>query len=318
MRVLRISFLSGFVLELAASLSVALVAVAVGLRLLNGQLDLSVGLFVLLLAPEAFLPLRNVGAGFHAATEGMEAAESAFEILAAATGALDEPAREAMPGSSGERAQACDRPLVFESVTVRYGAHPAVEDFSAAIAPGEVTVLSGPSGSGKSTLLAAALGFVPFDGSITVAGSASAEGRRAGIAWGGQTPGLVAGTVASNVALGAPEPDAGLVEESLRQAVADDVSPSTPLGVGGAGLSGGQAQRVAVARALYRLRASGCGVLMLDEPTSALDRATEARLIESLRAIAHSGVAVLVVSHRDALIDAADRVIRWGAAVHVQ
>jgi ATP-binding cassette subfamily C protein CydD len=313
MRVLRMSFLSGFVLELSASLSVALVAVAVGLRLLNGQLELSVGLFVLLLAPEAFLPLRNVGAGFHAATEGIEAAESAFEIVEAADRLGDDAAHQKLVA-----ARAGGEPLVFDRVTVRYGTRAAVEDFSAVVAPGELTVLSAPSGSGKSTLLAAALGFVPFEGAVTVAGRADAEGRRRAIAWAGQTPGLIAGTVASNVALGAIEPDAALVEEALAQAVAGEVSPSTLLGVGGSGLSGGQAQRVAVARALYRLRASGCGVLMLDEPTSALDEATEARLIASLRTIARSGAAVLVVSHRDAVLEAADRVVDWGAAVRVR
>ena len=312
MRVLRMSFLSGFVLELAASLSVALVAVAVGLRLLNGQLELSVGLFVLLLAPEVFLPLRNVGAGFHAATEGIEAAESAFEIVEAADRLGDEAAQQELVA-----ARVGGEPLVFDRVTVRYGTRAAVQDFSAVVAPGELTVLSAPSGSGKSTLLAAALGFVPFEGAISVAGRGDAEGRRRAIAWAGQTPGLIAGTVASNVALGAIEPDAALVAQALAQAVAGDVSPSTLLGVGGSGLSGGQAQRVAVARALYRLRASGCGVLMLDEPTSALDEATEARLIASLRAVARGGAAVLVVSHRDAVLEAADRVAEWGAAVRV-
>jgi len=127
----------------------------------------------------------------------------------------------------------------------------------------------------------------------------------------------VAGTVASNVALGVLEPDARLVAECLHLAVADDVAPTAPVGVGGAGLSGGQSQRVAIARALYRLKSTGGAALLLDEPTSALDHATERRLIDSLRGVAATGVVVLVVSHRDAVVEAADQLIRLEAPVHV-
>jgi ATP-binding cassette subfamily C protein CydD len=304
MKVLRMSFLSGFVLELAASLSVALVAVAIGLRLLNGQLDLSVGLFVLLLAPEAFLPLRNVGAAYHAATEGMEAAQSAFEILDADRATVVPPASATGSGrGSGPVA------LTFDDVTIEYEGRPAAEHFSAAVAPGELTVLSAPSGTGKSSLVAAALGFVPFAGRIASGRPADATARRAAIAWAGQRPGLIAGTIASNVALGATDPDADLVAASLRLAAAPELDPETALGVGGSGLSGGQAQRVAVARALYRMRAKDCPVLVLDEPTSALDGATEARLIELLRGVAAEGRTVLVVSHRAAVVAAADTVL---------
>ncbi|WP_223690401.1 thiol reductant ABC exporter subunit CydD [Leifsonia poae] len=320
MKVLRMSFLSGFVLELAASLSVAVVAVAIGLRLLNGQLDLSVGLFVLLLAPEAFLPLRNVGAAYHAATEGIAAAHSAFETLEAerseaaptsaatsATAASSVSSVSSVPASNILRRG--EGVLVFDRVTIDYRGRTVVREFSATVAAGVLTVLSAPSGAGKSSLVGAALGFVPFEGRVSVADAAGAEARRASIAWAGQHSGLLAGSVSGNVALGSTEPDALLVAESLRLAAVDDVPPSTVLGVGGAGLSGGQAQRVAVARALYRMRAEHCPLLVLDEPTSALDDASEARLVGHLREIAAGGVAVLVISHRDAVVAAADTLL---------
>lgn len=316
MKVLRMSFLSGFVLELAASLSVALVAVAIGLRLLNGQLDLSVGLFVLLLAPEAFLPLRNVGASFHAATEGIEAAQAAFAVL-------DED--RAVGGAAADAASSSGRPgLVFDGVTISYDDREVVTGFSANIPPGTLAVLTAPSGSGKSSLLAAVLGFVPFTGTISAGGAVDVAGRRDAVAWAAQTPGLIAGTIASNVALGSAHPEPALVAEALRLAAADELAPETALGVGGAGLSGGQAQRVAVARALYRLRASGGfissggTVLLLDEPTSALDEAAEARLLGTLRRISDDGVAVLVVSHREQVADAADVVLRMEAGSRVE
>lgn len=299
MKVLRMSFLSGFVLELAASLSVALIAVAIGLRLLGGSLDLSVGLFVLLLAPEAFLPLRNVGAAYHAATEGMAAAADAFEVLDAAAGVpSDEPV--ATVDASG---------LVFSDVSVQYDGRDAVSGFAAEVPPGTLAVLSAPSGAGKSSLVAAALGFVAHSGRIAAGGRQDAAGRRAAIAWAGQRPGLLAGTIAENVALGEPEPSAPAIEEALRAAAAGELSPGLVVGAGGTGLSGGQAQRVAVARALYRLRARSGSVLILDEPTSALDAATEEELLASLRRIADSGVAVLVVSHREAVVAAADMIL---------
>jgi ATP-binding cassette subfamily C protein CydD len=303
MKVLRLSFLSGFVLELAASLSVALVAVTIGLRLVGGTLDLSVGLFVLLLAPEAFLPLRNVGASYHAAAEGIEAADRAFTVLEAA---------EATPVAEVSRASLPVTGLVFEDVTVTYEDRLAVGPFSAVVQPGEFVVLAGPSGAGKSSLLAAVLGFAPYSGRIGAGGRSDVPGRVEAVAWAGQRPGLLAGTIAENVALGAAEPDVALVRRSLCDAAAAELDHELPLGPGGAGLSGGQAQRVAVARALYRLRADGCPVLLLDEPTSALDADAEARLVASLRRVADEGAAVLVVSHRDAVVAAADRVLRVG------
>ncbi|WP_348787773.1 thiol reductant ABC exporter subunit CydD [Leifsonia sp. NPDC080035] len=309
LKVLRMSFLSGFVLELAASLSVALIAVAIGLRLLGGSLDLSVGLFVLLLAPEAFLPLRNVGASYHAATEGIEAASNAFAVL--------DEAREAAAVASV--ATPADEPgLRFDAVTVERDGVAVAGPFSARVAPGTLAVLRGPSGSGKSSLFAAALGFAAVDGVIAAGDREDAEGRRDAIAWAGQRPGLMQGTVAENVALGEERPDPALVSRALAEAAIPELDPALELGAGGTGLSGGQAQRVAVARALYRLHARGCRVLLLDEPTSALDAVTESALLTSLRRIADAGTAVLVVSHRDAVVAAADSVLDTEVTVDVR
>lgn len=303
MRVLRMSFLSGFVLELAASLSVAVIAVTIGLRLLGGSLDLSVGLFVLLLAPEAFLPLRNVGASYHAAAEGIEAASNAFEVIQAAEAvAAVVPRADAVAGTG----------LVLEDVRIGYDGRTVVDGFSAAVPPGTLAVLRAPSGAGKSSLVSAVLGFTAFEGRIHVGGRTDAAGRREAIAWAGQRPGLLAGTIASNVSLGdeGEEPARDVrVADALRDAAAAELDPALELGPGGSGLSGGQAQRVAVARALYRLRSHPCPVLVLDEPTSALDAETEARLLREVRRAADDGAAVLVVSHRPAVAEAADVVL---------
>lgn len=314
MKVLRVSFLSSFALELAASLSVAIVAVSVGLRLVDGSMLLPAGLFVLLLAPEAFLPIRQVGANFHAAAEGVAAADEAFAILDEARARRGGSGQAAVPAAGSARAPEGSGPgLVVDALSVSYGDAVAVRDFSATFAAGSLTVLSGPSGSGKSTIVAALNGFVPAEGRIVVDGREIASDRsvddRAWLAWAGQKPGLIFGTVAENVALGDAQPDESLVRTALEQAAIADLDPRVELGVGGSGVSGGQAQRVAIARALYRLESRGCRVLVLDEPSSALDHATEARLIGELRRVARSGVAVVVVSHRQAFLTAADEVV---------
>lgn len=318
MRVLRVSFLSGFVLELGASLSVALVAVEVGLRLLSGELALSVGLFVLLLAPEAFLPVRNIGSSFHAATEGIAAAEHAFAILDE-----DRLARErgVAPPEGGLRT---DRTLargtvMIDAVSVDYEGVEGVRELSARFEPGALTVLVGPSGAGKSSLVAALLGFAAFDGDIRIGvGEHPPSDRepRDLVAWADQRPGLAAGTIGQNIALGTDRYDERRVVRALSLAAAEELSPATALGVGGSGLSGGQAQRVAVARAIYRLLERDCPVLVLDEPTSALDDLTEARLISRLSELAAAGRTVVVVSHRAAVIDAADTIVALGELSH--
>ncbi|UXW85383.1 thiol reductant ABC exporter subunit CydD [Microbacterium azadirachtae] len=317
LRVLRYSFLSGFALELLSSLAVAIIAVSVGLRLLDGELTLGVGLFVLLLAPEAFLPLRQVGVQFHAAAEGVAATEDVFEILdaSAAPPAGAHGAMSVATPPSGQPTSLLDTGsgirLVVDGVAVRHGER-RLPEVSFTAEPGTVTLLEGRSGSGKSSLLAALRGAVAYDGSIRVDGAATAD-PSSWLAWAGQRPGLIRGTIAANVALGDPAPDAARVRAALDDAAAADLDPAQELGVQGAGLSGGQAQRVGVARALYRLW-SGARVLVLDEPSSALDAATEERLWRAIRRAADGGATVLLVSHRHSARAIADRVVRIGEA----
>ena len=314
-KVLRVSFLSGFVLELAASLSVALVAVSIGIRLVEGSMGLTAGLFVLLLTPEAYLPLRQVGANYHAAADGVAAAEDVFELL---DDQPDDVARRA-PGPTGSPTVA-DRAeprveadaLVVDRVSVSRGGAVRLTETSFVAETGRVTAVVGPSGAGKSTLLDSVLGLEPCEGRVVWRSSGRAPARHE-IAWSGQSPMLSSGTVAENVALGdAGEPDTEAVVRALDLAGAAGLDPALVLGAGGQGLSGGQAQRVSVARALYRLDRVGARLLLVDEPSSALDRVTEARVVEGLRRIAASGVAVVVVTHRRAVSDAADVVVPIG------
>jgi ATP-binding cassette subfamily C protein CydD len=301
MSVLRVSFLSGFALEFLASISVAIVAVAIGLRLLDGQLDLTIGLFVLLLAPEAYLPLRQVGVQFHAASEGAATTDAIFEVLdAEAPPSVVTPVEASAEGVL----------LAARELEVQRGPH-GIGPIDLTVCAGRIVLLEGPSGAGKSSVLAALLGFVQHTGTVEVAGGGSA---RDAIAWSGQRPGLVEGTVRENVALGAERPDEALAARCLRDAQANGIPLSRELGVGGAGLSGGQAQRLAVARALYRLRSTSARVLVLDEPSSALDAATEARVWATLRAVADEGAGVLLVSHRTSARAIADEVVRMPPA----
>lgn len=301
MKVLRVSFLSGFALEFLASISVAIIAVSIGFRLIDGSMTLGVGLFVLLLAPEAYLPLRQVGVQFHAAAEGVAATSDVFEVLDAADARRTQTPTRVDAATTGV--------LDVRGARVRRGDHdlPTVS-FSAE--PGTVTLLVGPSGAGKSSLLAALLGTADFDGSITWAGrEVTSLSAASWIAWAGQRASLSAGTVAENVALGDAAPDHARVRAALVAACADDLDPDMTLGVQGAGLSGGQAQRVAVARALHRRAAQNLPVLALDEPSAALDAETEAALWATLRAEADAGAVVLLVSHRDSARRIADRVV---------
>ncbi len=304
MTVLRVSFISGFALEFLASLSVALIAVTIGLRLLDGDLTLLIGLFVLLLAPEAYLPIRQVGVQFHAAAEGVAATEEIFEALTAAEG---------MAVTSGASVYRQSDPTIDATgLAVRRGEH-TLPPVDLSVGPGELVLVQGPSGSGKSSVVAAILGFAEHDGEVRVGGEAAPEARRAAIAWAGQQHGLVSGTVAENVALGDPEPDSERVADALRRAQASSLDPGTVVGVAGSGLSGGQAQRVSIARAFYRLDPDRA--LILDEPSSALDRDTEAALWRELRTTANGGTPILLISHRESAREIADRVVRVEATV---
>jgi thiol reductant ABC exporter CydD subunit len=303
MKSLRLAFLSSLVLELLASISVALVAVGVGLRLVDGKLGLETALLVLILAPEAYLPLRQVGAQFHASADGVAASEEVFRVLETPV-----PVR-------GERTDVPDlrvTSLHLHDVTVQYPDRdtPALEGFDLDLWPGEVVALTGPSGAGKSTVLAALLGFVvPARGVIVAGGSAADEFEptawRRQFAWVPQRPGLRTGSIADNVRLGRPRATDDRVRQALDSAGAAELDPATPVGERGQLLSGGQQRRVALARALI----TDAPVLLLDEPTAGLDAEAEAAVIAELRS---TGRSVLMVAHRPALIAAADRVVEVG------
>ena len=310
MAVLRVSFLSGFVLELAASLSVALVAVSIGLRLVDGQLLLATGLFVLLLAPEAFLPIRNVGTQFHAAADGVAAAEEVFEILDAP---VTPDALEAPSAADARPVRGLRGALQLENVSIQRGTDLVLDGFDAVFRPGELSVVSGPSGVGKSSLVAALQGFLPFDGRLSLGGEpVSAADRREWLAWAGQQPGLFGGTVADNVVLGERSVDSAVLARALDWAGAASLDPEIRLDVNGSGLSGGQAQRVAAARAIYRSQVHDCGVVVFDEPSSSLDEHSELALTDGLKRLADQGRVVIVVSHRPAMLVRADQVVRLG------
>ncbi|WP_100813354.1 thiol reductant ABC exporter subunit CydD [Microbacterium lacus] len=318
MRVLRVSFLSGFALEFLASISVAIIAVSIGFRLVDGALPLSIGLFVLLLAPEAYVPLRQVGVQFHAAAEGVAATDDVFAVLDSAKVPVLParvpvlPARVPVPGTLDAETGTLGREtgtLALQGVRVRRGDRmlPAVT-FTAA--PGQIALIEGPSGAGKTSLVAALRGAAEWEGSATLGDTDLRDiSPSTWLAWAGQQPGLIAGTVTDNVTLGDPTPDPARVDRALALAQADGIDASLPLGVRGAGLSGGQAQRVAVARALYRHLAGRAPVIALDEPSSALDAATEAALWRSLRGMADAGATILLVSHRRSAREIADVIV---------
>ncbi|MFF0751149.1 thiol reductant ABC exporter subunit CydD [Streptomyces sp. NPDC004267] len=311
LRTLRIAFLSSFALELFATLSVALVAVTIGMRLVHGEFDLYTGLVILVLAPEAYLPLRQVGTQYHAAAEGLAAADEIFAVLehplpAGGTGAVPASVR-----------------IELDRVTVRHEgrARPSLDAASLTVEPGETVALVGPSGVGKSTLLDVVLGFaVPEAGGTVRVGGADlgtldAEQWRSRIAWVPQRPYLFAGTIADNVRLARPDASDADVRRALGDAGAGDFVAELPdgdrtlLGEDGAGLSAGQRQRLALARAFLADRP----VLLLDEPTAALDGETEAAVVDAVRRLA-VGRTVLLVVHRPALLAVADRVVRLAPA----
>ncbi|BEL07306.1 hypothetical protein Q0Z83_054970 [Actinoplanes sichuanensis] len=302
MRTLRTAFLSSLVLELLATLSVALVAVGIGLRLVHGDLDLATALLVLILAPEAYRPLREVGANYHASAEGLAAAEEVFAILETPL-----PTGGTVPPRAGD--------IVFDRVVVRYpGRAGAALRLDATIRAGEVVALTGPSGCGKSTALAVLLGFVtPSAGTVSAGGvpltdlDLAAWRRR--IAWVPQRPHLFACSVYENIAL-TGNADGPEVVAAARKADADGFVQQLPeayatvLGDAGTGLSAGQRQRIALARAFLR----DAPIVLLDEPTANLDTETAAGVMDAIRRLAR-GRTVIIAAHRPELIALADRVI---------
>jgi len=297
---LRWAFLSGLVLDLLATLSVALVAVSTGLRLQDGTLPLTAALTVLLLAPEVYAPLRAVGTQYHASTDALEAASAALEL------AEVQPARERGTLLHGE-------PLVqLVDVTVRHPGREdaALEHVSLSLVPGQVVAVEGPSGAGKSTLLGVLLGSVPADGGTVVTADAGSHWR-ARLAWAPQRPRSSSPTAGEEVRLGDPRASSAQVDAALLACSAP--SAGTPLGESGRGLSAGQRRRVALARALLRARAVAARgelpLVLLDEPSEDLDPVGEqvvARLVDGLRGTA----AVVLVTHSADLAAVADRRVR--------
>jgi thiol reductant ABC exporter CydD subunit len=318
METLRLTFLSGTVLELAATLGVALVAVTVGVRLVGGGLGLQAGLTVLVLAPELYLPLRRLGAEYHASADGLAVADRMLALL-------DEPAA-ARAGGSRPVPNPAMAPVRLERVAFSYPARPGLvlDGLDLELAAGETVALVGESGAGKSTVAALLLGFLePTSGRITVGGvdlaGCHAAAWRALVAWVPQHPTLVRGSVADNIRLGAPASDRA-VRGAAALAGADGFVAGLPrgyatlVGDGGRPLSPGERRRIGLARAFLR----NAPLVILDEPTADLDpRSVElvGRAVQRLGA----GRTLLLIAHRPELVARADRLVRLqdGAAVAV-
>jgi len=331
MKVLRVAFLSAFALELLATVSVAIIAVEIGLRLLAGGIGFEQALFLLILAPEFYQPLRTLGTHFHSGTEGKAAADRLFGILEARPVTSNGVGDEVVPGAEAaklkpdsKRQRTVDSDFVgcfgggheirFENVNFAYGERGALKNVTLEIAPGEHLGIVGPSGSGKSTLAALMLRFVqPTEGSITVGGvdlqTLGLAQWRAQIAWVGQNPHLFVDTIEENIRMGKRDVPLEAVIGAAKKAQAHEFIARLPegyqtmVGERGANLSGGQAQRIGLARAFLR----DSPILVLDEATAQLDRSTEAAITATLEAI--QGKTLILIAHRLRTIRKADRII---------
>ncbi|MFD4367229.1 thiol reductant ABC exporter subunit CydD [Rhodococcus sp. NPDC058521] len=304
MSALKIAFLSSMVLELLATLSVALIAVSIGLRLVFGEMALEAGIVALVLAPEVYLPLRMVGTRFHAAEDGLEAADRAFAVIDSAED-LRTDGRGSVP--------AHPRRIELIGVGVRSRSGSAPDELGVVFEAGRITALTGPNGSGKTTALHVVLALsAPDRGAVTIDGVPLENLERdewwARIAWLPQHPVLLAGTVEENLHLTG---EVHHLEQASSATGFDSVLAELPdgvdtvVGVGGAGMSLGQRQRLALTRVLATSRP----VVLLDEPTAHLDDATEATVLNSIRALADRGHLVVVVAHRPSVLAVADTVV---------
>jgi len=312
---LRISFLSGSVLELAATIGVALVAVTAGVRLVDGTLALEAGLAVIVLAPELYLPFRRLGAEYHASADGLAVADRLFALL-------DAPAAA---GAGGTRlAPSPARTTVaLERVSFSYPSRErlVLDEFSLELSPGEVVALTGESGAGKSTVAALLLGLLsPTGGRITVGdidlSSCELDAWRRLVAWVPQHPTLFRGTVADNIGLGNPEATPESLAHAARLAGADEFIRALPdgyatlVGDGGRTLSPGERRRIGLARAFVR----DAPLVILDEPTADLDPVSVAVVAGAVRRL-QAGRTMLVIAHRPELVHSADRVVRLADGV---
>ncbi len=310
MGTLRIGFLSALVLELLAMIGVAMVATAVGIQLASGSLQLEAGLTVLLLAPEMYMPLRQLGSQFHASADGMAAAEAIFEVL-------DGPAAVRAPADPVPAPDPLDGAICFNDVGFTYpGREPLFTHLDLRIEPGETLALAGPSGGGKSTILAMLLRLAdPGAGRLNCCGvdltTVDPAAWRKRIAWVPQRPTVFSESIAANIALLEPGADRETIERAAVSAGLAGMIESLPdgletrVGQGGRRLSAGQAQRIAIARAFV----SSAPLLILDEPTAHLDAENERLVARGLEQLA-VGRTVIVVSHRSRPTVAADRVLR--------
>ena len=310
METLRISFLSGSVLELAATIGVALVAVTAGVRLVDGSLGLEAGLAVIVLAPELYQPFRRLGAEYHASADGLAVADRLFALL-------DQPV-ESVAGGARLAPSPARAPVALEGVGFSYPTRtgPVLEEFSLELAPGEVVALVGESGAGKSTVAALLLGLLsPTSGRISVGDAdlsdCELDAWRRLVAWVPQHPTLFRGTVADNIRLGDPKASEPAVVKAARLAGADEFIRELPdgygtlVGDGGRSLSPGQRRRIGLARAFVR----DAPFVILDEPTADLDPRSVAVVAGAVRRL-QAGRTMLVIAHRPELVRGADRVVR--------
>ena len=295
MRVLRISFLTSLALELVATLSVALIAVSIGLRLVQGEFELWRGLMILILAPEVYWPIRNLSAQFHASADGMESAKDIFEILEFT------PIEKAGSLSAPQRIES----LTWDELVIEYSERDRFTLPASSIRAGAITVITGPSGSGKSTLLNVLLRLVkPLSGVVRIDDlpleSIDTTSWLREIAWVPQEPRFPNTSIRGLFALSSPDRSESELIRALEEVGLGGVDLDRPLN-----LSTGQQRRLAIARALLRQTS----LFIMDEPSASLDDETEAKIIEILERAAMQGKIVLTVSHRPHLISRADHLI---------